>query len=129
MLFRSEVEITSTLYQRSPEEVEKCITSSRQRFQEITAELQALWKVGSTNFVNQQISVKDVTGLASTTASVSFENCKSKEWLEIGKHLATIPSLLKLSAEGCDSGDGLCAGVSSSKSVREVRFGKSNLIQ
>ena len=119
-----EVEITSNLYQRSPEEVEKCITSSRQRFQEITAELQALWKVGSANFVSRQVSVKDVTGLASTTAGVSFKDCKSKEWLEIGKHLSTIPSLITFSAEGCDSGDGLCAGVSNSKSLRELRLGK-----
>ena len=119
-----EVEITSNLYQRSPEEVEKCITSSRQRFQEITAELQALWKVGSTNFINRQVSVKDVAELASTTTSVSFKDCKSKEWLEIGKHLSTIPSIRNISAEGCDSADGLCAGVSNSKSLKELRLGK-----
>ena len=100
-----------------------------QRFGEIKAELQALWKSGSVDFVNRQVSLKDVTGLASTTTGISFSNCKSKEWVKIGEHLATIPSLLTISAEGCDSGDGLCTGVRRSTSIREVRFGKSCFTQ
>ena len=98
-----------------------------QHFQQIKAELQNLWKQ-PIDFVNRQVSVTDVTGLAATTASITFVDCRSKEWAEIGKHLATIPSLLAISAEGGDSGDGLCTGVSNSQSIREVRFGKSGLI-
>ena len=63
------------------------------------------------------------------TTEITFVNCKSKEWNKIGELLAALPALSAISVEDCDSGDELCAGVSSSKSVVSIMFGNFEVTQ
>jgi hypothetical protein len=42
-------------------------------------------------FRDQTVAVSDLATIFSMATDVSFVNCCSKEWMEIGKQLATLP--------------------------------------
>jgi hypothetical protein len=69
------------------------------------------------------VTISDLAVISSVVTNVSFVSCHSKEWVEIGKRLATFPKLKTLSAEHCDSGDSLCMNICGSKSLTNVRMG------
>jgi hypothetical protein len=73
-------------------------------------------------FRDRTVATSDLAAISPTTNSVSFVSCRSKEWTEIGKKLATVPTLTTLTVEHCDSEDSLCIGVCSSKSLTSVRM-------
>jgi hypothetical protein len=75
-------------------------------------------------FTNGTIAACDLAAISSTITTVSFIGCRSKEWLEIGQRLATLPQLNTLSAEHCDSENSLCVGISESKSLTSLRMSK-----
>jgi hypothetical protein len=79
-------------------------------------------------FSDKVIDVPDLTLIGSATA-VSFVGCRSKEWTQIGKRLATLPRFFTLIVENCDSADSLCAGVCSAKSLESIRIGTSTVTQ
>jgi len=73
-------------------------------------------------FRDRTVATSDLVAISPTTHSVSFVNCRSKEWTDIGKQLVTLPTLTTLTVEHCDSEDSLCIGVCSSKSLTSVRM-------
>jgi hypothetical protein len=75
-------------------------------------------------FRDRTVAASDLVAVSSTTNSVSFVSCRSKEWTEIGKKLATLPTLTTLAVEHCDSEDNFCVGVCDSKSLASVRMSK-----
>jgi hypothetical protein len=74
--------------------------------------------------IYRTIGVSDLASMSPVVTDVSFVKCYSKEWMEIGKRLATSPQLKILSAEHCDSEDSLCVGICGSKSLVSLRMGK-----
>ena len=83
----------------------------------------------SADFTGKKLSKSDLSGLANTTTTVSFVNCQSKEWTEIGQLLLTLPALSAVSATECDSGDELCAVICGSRSVVSIQFGNFGVTQ
>ena len=60
---------------------------------------------------------------------MSFKNCKSKEWKQVGELLASLPELSAVDVEQCDSSDQLCIAISASKNLRKLRMGKLKVTQ
>jgi hypothetical protein len=80
-------------------------------------------------FRDQTVAVSYLANISSIVTEVSFVNCRSKEWVEIGQLLMTLPQLKTLSVEHCDSIDSLCMSICASKSLTNVRMGKLSVIQ
>jgi hypothetical protein len=78
----------------------------------------------SVEFRDQTVDVFDLATISSIVTDISFVNCYSKEWIEIGKLLAIMPQLNTLSVEHCDSEDSLCVSICGSKSLTSVSMGK-----
>jgi hypothetical protein len=70
------------------------------------------------------VGVSDLATMSSTVTAVSFVSCRSKEWVEIGKLLATLPQLKTLSAEHCDFEDILCMYICVSEWLTSVCMGE-----
>jgi hypothetical protein len=75
------------------------------------------------------VAVSDLATISSIVTDVSFVSCCSKEWVEIGERLATLPQLKTLSVQECDSEDSLCVSICGSKSLTNVRMGELYVIQ
>ena len=80
-------------------------------------------------FKDRTISREDLAAIARDAASVSFKNCKSKEWKQVGELLASLPELSAVDVEQCDSSDQLCIAISASKNLRKLRMGKLKVTQ
>jgi hypothetical protein len=80
-------------------------------------------------FRHRTVGVSDLAIISSIVTDVSFVKCRSKEWIEIGQQLATLPQLNTLSVDHCDSEDSLCGSICGSKSLRSVRMGKLCVIE
>ena len=76
-------------------------------------------------FKDRSISREDLAAISRDAASVSFKNCKSKEWKQVGELLASLPELSAVDVEECDSSDQLCAAVSASKNLQKLKMGKN----
>jgi len=74
--------------------------------------------VSNAEFRDKTISSGDLSALSADTQKVSFVSCRSEQWNEIGRLLAGLPVLTAVSAEECDSGDALCAGLGASQSLQ-----------
>ena len=66
-----------------------------------------------------------VNNLPKRTYSVVLTMVKSKDWITIGKKLASLENLVSLNVSHCNSDDDLCKGISNSKSI--TRLSISNL--
>jgi hypothetical protein len=137
-------------YCLSGAEVEQCIEDIRQRMANIKMSIEALWtdspikevekspikviEKPSINTVekssptvevrNHTVTVSDLASVSSTVIAVCFIGCRSKEWRQVGERLATLPTIITLTVEHCDSEDSLCTGICSSKSLASVRMSK-----
>ncbi len=74
---------------------------------------------------DQVLAVADIEAISRETTSVSFKNCKSKEWKQVGELLASLPELSAVDVEECDSSDQLCVAVSTSKNLQKLKMGKN----
>jgi hypothetical protein len=74
-------------------------------------------------FRNRTLDVSDLTTIISIITDISFISCCSKEWVEIGKRIATLPQLKTLTTDNCDSEDSLCVSICNSKSLTSIRMG------
>jgi hypothetical protein len=94
----------------------------RQSMDSIRKNIETVWT--TVVFRGRTIAISDFTTVSSTAPIVEFVNCRSKEWIEIGKRFATLPKFITLTVEHCDSEDSLCTGICSSKSLASVQMSK-----
>jgi hypothetical protein len=109
-------------YCLSGAELEQRMTDIIQSMADIRKSIETVWT--TVTFRGCALAISDLTVAYSMTTIVNFINCRSKEWTEIGKTLATLPTLTTLTVEHCDSEDSLCTDICSSKSLMSVRMSK-----
>jgi hypothetical protein len=93
----------------------------RQHMTDIRTSIETVWKLPN-HFRDCTVTVSDLIAVSLTIIAVSFVGCRSKEWIEIGKRLLTLPKPKTLPVEQCDSEDGLYAGICGSKSLVSLRM-------
>jgi hypothetical protein len=137
-----EIEEGSSLgnpYSLPSAEVEQRMAEMRQRMADIRMNIKTLWTkpsvtevekpLSTVEFRDRTVALSDLAAVSPTVTTVSFVGCRSKEWLQIGQRLETLPQLKTLSAEHCDSEDTLCEGIHGSKWLTNVRMGRRCVTQ
>ena len=81
------------------------------------------------HYNDRTVSIQEISKLAAQTTAVSFTKCLSKEWQQIGEKLATLPSLGIIEMKDCDAGDVFCAAIATSRSLRQMTLGTTQLTQ
>jgi hypothetical protein len=64
-------------------ELKQHIAKLTQRMVDINTSIEAIWK-SSIDFKDSTVAVSDLMGCSSIVTTISFINCQSEEWVEIG---------------------------------------------
>ena len=84
-------------YNFAIEETYKRLGKIRKQFAEIREGLAGLWQSPyHREYKNATVSLRELESFPIDLQSISFENCRSKDWEEIGKRLWSFDSLVTI---------------------------------